>query len=147
MESAKALTMVSKVNYNATPVIYYQRYIGLSTGPSMVNARVLLMGSYRSTYGSAKRFTAIFNSYTPWLGGIIFSGPLWSPYLSLFLSYIWSREKCFNSKTPLGQTIFGYGNLIAGLIKGKVGWALDISTSRIVLNPKTKPSAMQIVGV
>ena len=113
----------------------------------MVNARVLLMGSYRSMYGSAKRFTAIFNSYTPWLGGIIFSGPLWSPYLSLFLSYIWSREECFNYKIPLGQTIFGYGNLIPGRIKGKVGWALDILTLRIVLNPKTKPSAMQIVGV
>ena len=100
MESAKALTMVFKVNYNCTPVIYYQRYIGLLMGPSMVNARVLLMGSYRSTYGSAKRFTVIFNSYTPWLGGIIFSGPLWSPYLSLFLSYIWSTEKCFILKYP-----------------------------------------------
>ena len=113
----------------------------------VLNARVLLMGSYRSTHRSAKRFTAIFNSYTPWLGGIIFIGSLWSPYLSLFLSYIWSREKCFNSKTPLGKTVFGYGNLIAGLIKGKVGWALDISTSRIVLNPKAKPSAMHIGGV
>ena len=70
-------------------------------GPYMVNARVLLMGSYRSTYGSAKRFTAIFNSYTPWLGGIIFSGTLWSPYLSLFLSYIWSREDFFDFKNTL----------------------------------------------
>ena len=98
MESTKALTMESKVNYNCTPVIYYQSYIGLSMGPSMVNVRVLLMGSYRSTYGSAgsaKRFTVIFNPYTPWLCGIIFSGTLWSPYLSLFLSYIWSREECF----------------------------------------------------
>ena len=138
---------MSKVNYNVTPVIYHQRYIALSTGPSMVNSRVLQMPSYRSTNGSTKKFTAIFNSYTPWLGGIIFSGTLWSPYLSLFLSYIWSREECFNYKIPLGQTIFGYGNLIAGLIKEKVGWALDILTLRIVLNPKAKPSAMQIVGV
>ena len=49
---------------------------------------------YEGTYVSAKIITAIFNPYT--LGGIIFSGPLWSPYLSLFLSYIWSKVKYFN---------------------------------------------------
>ena len=42
---------------------------------------------------------------------------------------------------------FWLGNQLTGRIKGIVGWALDISTSRIVLNTKTKPSAMQIGGV
>ena len=37
----------------------------------------------------------LFSTLIP-LGGIIYSGPLWSPYLSLFLSYIWSKEKYFN---------------------------------------------------
>ena len=35
---------------------------------------------------------SLFSILIP-LGRIIFSGPLWSSYLSLFLSYIWSREK------------------------------------------------------
>ena len=64
-------------------------------GPSIISAHVF-DGVYlycRSSHSSAKTksFTAIF-----YLGGIIFSGPLCGHYLSLFLSYIWSREKFFN---------------------------------------------------
>ena len=86
MGGAKVLSMTNLANVSAkNPDIS-------SMGPSMVNAQVLSMGfiSYRSSYGSAKRITAIFNSYTPW------RDRLWSPYLSLFLSYIWFREKFFN---------------------------------------------------
>ena len=64
-------------------------------GPSIISAQVF-DGVYlycRSSHSSAKakNFMAIF-----YLGGIIFCGPQCGHYLSLFLSYIWSREKFFN---------------------------------------------------
>ena len=55
--------------------------------------------SSRSTYGSAKRITAIFNSYTPWLDHLQWSPWdhfYWSPMESLFESlsalYLVQRE-------------------------------------------------------
>ena len=98
MGGAKVLSMTNLANVS-TKNPYFS-----FTGPSMVNARVFRWGlSLVGPPMGLRRELQLFSIHITLGGiifsgplGIIFSGPLWSPYLSLFLSYIWSREKYFN---------------------------------------------------
>ena len=77
---AKVLSMTMLANVSTkNPYISF-------TGPSMVNFRVLSMGfiSYRSTYGSAMRITAIFNSYTRSSLVVPYGVPIWVSFCLIF---------------------------------------------------------------
>ena len=98
MVGAKVLSMANLANVSTKNP--YSSF----TGPCMVNARIFRWGlSLLDPPMGPRRELQLFLILIPlgWIifsgpRGIIFTGPQWSPYLSLFLPYTWSREKYLN---------------------------------------------------